>query len=365
MKTTLAIASTNRAKYSETFIHQHLELLGDGDMLLCDGYLPTSVSFDRGRSFKPVAEKRLLQLAPPKTPQEALTGLFRRHRPSIVMAEFGPAGVALLPVCQKLDIPLIVHFHGYDVYRSDILNEQGKRYPQLFEYACRIIAVSQHMVGQLKHLGCPESKIERVPNGIDTDLFFPSGGHAENMQLAFCGRFIEKKAPDLLLRSFRKIHERMPETRLVMIGDGELLQGCKRLAVELDIASAVDFPGILPPAEVAAVLQSSRLYAQHSLTTSYGDSEGMPLSIMEAMACALPVVSTRHKGISELIEHGKSGVLVPEGDWQAMADQIIDLLKDTPRLSALGKAARTYVLSKHQKKHNLDRLRTVIMVNAL
>lgn len=358
----LAICSTNRWKYSETFIHAHYELLKKGDLLLSDGYLPTSFSADAGKNFREVKRSfwpDAFRLPRPSSKlnvtdqKDNILKLFQKHRIDTVLAEYGPSGVEMLPVCQALNLQLIVHFHGYDAYRQDVLGTYGKSYPELFQYASKVIAVSQHMAGQLAKLGCSPEKIALLRYGIDTERFAPGTEEKKELQIVSCGRFVPKKAPHLVLRAFAAVHSKQPKAQLVMIGEGELLDATKALAKELGIPNAVSFPGALTPDEVAKVLRSSSMFLQHSMETENGDSEGTPLSVLEAMATKLAVVATRHAGIPEVITHGEHGLLVEPGDWQDMAEKILSLVEDRCLRTQLGSAARSLVIRDHQKDQTL------------
>ena len=107
-------------------------------------------------------------------------------------------------------------------------------------------------------------------------------------------------------------------------------------------------------------MRRSRAFVQHSVITSYGDREGTPLAVLEAMATALPVIATRHAGIVDVIEHDRSGLLVDERDINAMAAQIVALACDVQRAKALGLAARERILRDHRIEDRLEALRGIL-----
>ena len=355
----IAIASTNRNKYSETFIQNHITHLPNVACVLSDGYLPTSYSLNRGKTFYSILpnaiDKFIVKLKGEQISPYLLSKVLKKERVQVMLAEYGPSGVEMMPICKQLNIPLIVHFHGYDAYRNDVLNSYGKQYKNLFQYAKATIAVSKDMEQQLKKLDCPENKIHYLPYGIDTTLFSPKNSSTEKL-IVSCGRFVKKKSPDLILKTFQEIHNRFPESKLIMIGDGELLPECKLLANTLKIDDCVVFKGAVEQKEVIETLQQASLFLQHSVVTEENDSEGTPVSILEAMACGITVIATRHAGINDIITDGKTGFLVDEGDWKSMSVRAIELFDDESIIQQFGKNAREYVLNNHKLKNYISRL---------
>ena len=245
------------------------------------------------------------------------------------------------PICKALKIPLVVHFHGYDAYRDDILATYGLQYPELFRTA-KIIAVSIHMKMQLLSF---DPRLPRIPvcmYGVDLARFkivpMPDGPFT----FLFVGRFVPKKAPDQLLPVFANLRLRLPEVRLQMVGDGELLEECQRLASELNLGASVDFLGVLSPQEVAGKLAECHALVLPSRRTEMGDSEGTPLVILEAGAAMRPVIATRHGGIPEVISDGENGLLVNENDLEGLQAAMYHLASNPNKARQLGFAALQY-----------------------
>ena len=127
-------------------------------------------------------------------------------------------------------------------------------------------------------------------------------------------------------------------------GGGELFEACRILVKALGLDDRVEFKGVLSHAGVATEMRQARVFVQHSVTTpEQGDREGKPVAVMEAMASGLAVVTTRHSGITELIEDGVTGLLVDEFDVAAMADAMIRLAQDDDLVRQLGRAASTAI----------------------
>jgi glycosyltransferase involved in cell wall biosynthesis len=265
-----------------------------------------------------------------------------------------------MDACDKMNVPLIAHFHGYDAYRQKTLQTFGRRYPELFEIADAIVAVSRDMQAQLIKLGAPADKVHYNSCGVEPSVF--KGANPLNNPPTFVavGRFVDKKAPHLTLLAFQATLEKYPEARLVMIGDGPLWEACRQMTMSLGLSSAVELQGVRSQAEVATVMQQARAFVQHSITTHDGDSEGTPVAVLEAGASGLPVVSTRHAGIKDAVIHQKTGLLVEEGDIHTMAEHMIRLAKDPQLAASLGKAGREWVSSEYSMDKSINRLWSII-----
>ena len=171
---------------------------------------------------------------------------------------------------------------------------------------------------------------------------------------------MEKKAPYLTILAFKKVLERLPEARLVMVGAGILHDVCSKLIKALHIEHAVELKGIVSHDGVAVLMQQSRVFVQHSLVPASGDTEGTPVVILEAGASGLPVVSTKHAGIPDVVIHGRTGFLVDEGDVDGMSKYIYELLNNPELASEMGKNAREHISANFSMKHSIEKLKNIL-----
>jgi glycosyltransferase involved in cell wall biosynthesis len=141
-----------------------------------------------------------------------------------------------------------------------------------------------------------------------------------------------------------------------MIGGGSLLPECQRLARELGLDGRVEFLGPRSPDEIAAALRTARCFVQHSIVAPSGDSEGTPVAIIEGQASGLPVVSTRHAGIPDVVVEGESGFLVAEGDVAGMAERMLRLARDPELAGRMGRFARDHVMRNFTEAHSMEAL---------
>jgi glycosyltransferase involved in cell wall biosynthesis len=367
----MCIISPHKNSYSETFIRSHIERLPAKILLLRNGYFPSRL--DDGRPLLAAglrhralrfASYKLLGLSRRDFQIRALKQFLRAKQVDAVLAEYGPTGASVIDSCLKANVPLIVHFHGFDAYDRNALGEYAEGYQRMFAGASAIVAVSRDMERQLFGLGAPRQKLFYSPYGVDTELF--SGAEPAQSPPTFVavGRFVEKKAPHLTLQAFKHVWERCPAARLKMIGDGELWESCKQLAEKLEISRVVEFLGPRPQLEIAAAFQQARAFVQHSIRASAGDAEGTPVSVLEAGAAGLPVVATRHNGIQDVVVEGETGLLVEEKDVEGMATHMMQLAQNTDLAGRLGDAARQRIAAEFSMATSIDRLWEIIANSA-
>jgi glycosyltransferase involved in cell wall biosynthesis len=362
----IAIATPTRRAYSETFIAAHEQHLKEVVAILSDGVPPRMVDTEpllipttykgRLRSF---IERKFLRLDHVAQHDRRIAELLRVRRVDVVLAEYGSMGEAMVNACRDAGVPLVAHFHGYDAHVHQ-LAVQHQNYQRLFRSAAALIVVSRSMEQRLRELGAPEAKVHYNCYGIDVDRF--AAGYAEDAPPHFIaiGRFVDKKAPHLSLLAFRKVVDECPEARLTMVGDGPLREACKELVAALGLQVHVELCGIRTPVEIAALLKKSRGFLQHSVVTSTGDSEGTPLAVLEAMACAVPVVATHHAGIGDVVEHEQRGLLCAERDVERMAMHLVKLVRDPARAGVLGRAGRVYVEQHHRLQDHIASLHKIL-----
>jgi glycosyltransferase involved in cell wall biosynthesis len=289
---------------------------------------------------------------------DALTDFFRHHEVDVILAEFGPNGAGVWRHAQRLGIPLIVHFHGHDAHRSQTVDPLREEYRAMFQAAFRIVSVSRFMTDALVALGCDPAKVVTNPYG-PRDSFFEITPDYRPTLLAL-GRFTDIKANYLTLMAFRQLAERVPQARLVMAGEGELLEACRTLAEVWGLAGRVDFPGAVPHADNRALFSQACAFVQHSVIPSYGDAEGTPVVILEAQAAGLPVIATRHAGIADAVIDGHTGFLVAERDVDAMAERMLDLLSHPDICRTLGANAREHIRSHYSMARHIGCLQEIV-----
>lgn len=290
----------------------------------------------------------------------AVTRALARGRHDVVLAEYGTTAVKIMDACRWAGVPLVAHFHGYDAYSQEALLREGKLYPRLFETARRIVVVSRHMEEQLVKLGAPPERIRRIPYGVDLDAFQQGAPASAPPTFLAVGRFVDKKAPHLTILAFAEVHAAFPQARLRMTGAGPLEESCRQLVASLGLDQVVEFLGEVEHAAVPELMQGARAFVQHSVQTSYGDSEGTPVAVLEASATGLPVAATRHAGIADAVVHEETGLLVDEGDMRGMARAMLRLAEDPDLAARLGQRGRDRMQALYPRHRQLEQLSAIL-----
>jgi colanic acid/amylovoran biosynthesis glycosyltransferase len=333
--------------YSETFIRSHIDSLKtEFNVMTLVGnpgqrrLLEEQADF-QSLSFWPRAFRKLLRIIRTQTVRQqdnvALAKLFRDRSIHCCFAEYGMSGVGVMEVCKQLNTPLIVHFHGYDAYRQDIFDRYRNDYRKMFSIAARIIVVSKDMKARLeREIGFGDKLTHNscgfnaaiADNKLDYDV------PKEPYSASYIGRLTHKKDPVGLIRAFASVVKAVPEARLRIIGDGELRTACETAIIELGLQNNVALLGTKGHREVLGILSRSSVFIMNSVTAETGDKEGTPVALMEAMALGNIVIATRHGGIIDIVEHGKTGLLYNEFDYDLLSEHLIAALtaETNPRI---------------------------------
>ena len=278
---------------------------------------------------------------------------FAQTRADLVLAQYGPNGVHVLDACIQSNLPLVVHFHGFDASNREVIEENRTGYGRLFEYAESIVVVSRDMRERLIALGAPEEKLLLNPYGVDLESFAGASPETSSPTFLTVGRFTEKKAPFITILAFAELLKSSPEVKLRMIGDGALLEACKQLVEALQLSNAVTFLGSQPSDVIQQEMRSARCFVQHSVIAPSGDAEGTPVAVIEACASGLPVVATRHAGIPDVILEGETGLLVDEYDLQGMATALSQMAADPIMAGKFGCKARERVQQRFSMEQSI------------
>jgi colanic acid/amylovoran biosynthesis glycosyltransferase len=359
----ICITRTEKGRYSETFIQNQIDRLSQWTEVFAvhGGRLPQRSDDDKllSPSFYWLLHNVVKTISGKRNNYFGNYGLkkfLKEKKIDAVLANYGIAGVHILPVCKSLGIPLVVHFHGFDATQQKVLHQYKDAYKILFRDAAGIVAVSADMKNKLVSLGAPEEKIALIPCGIDLKKFQPNYVKNEHALFLSVGRFIAKKSPQSTINAFVNVKQSEPEAKLVMIGQKSgLYEECKNIVQQHGIENDVLFTGVQRPDEIAKQMQSANVFVQHSVTAVNGDMEGTPNTVLEAAASGLPVVSTKHGGIKEAVIDGTTGFLADEHDITAMSAYMLQLIRQPGLAKEMGMAGRrhmeeNYDLEKQAKK---------------
>lgn len=274
----------------------------------------------------------------------------------VIHAHFGHNGAQALRLRGKPGVPLVTTFYGADLSRYDVIEPLKEQYNRLFSEGEMFLVEGAHMKEKLHQLGCPREKIhiQRIAIPIDRIKYKerkPKSGHA--VKFVFCGRFTEKKGLIYALSAVKKVKEERPGCALdfCIIGDGELRGEIEDFVKDHGMAGYVRLPGFLNYDAYLKEVEEADIFIHPSVTASDGDSEGgAPTTILEAQAMGLPVLSTTHADIPNIVAPGKSALLSEERDIDGLSRNIIELLENQDRWPQMGKEGRRFVEAHHDIK---------------
>lgn len=277
--------------------------------------------------------------------------VIRKQGARVIHAHFGPRGFKMLPIKRALGIPLVTTFYGYDMSQLPRQPEWRDAYARLFAEGDLFLVEGGHMRARLIQLGCPENKVEIQHIGVDLSQLtfrersYPSEG---KVILLFCGRFTEKKGLIYALQALAQVVQEYPALEFRIIGDGEDRPEIERLISVHHLDHAVRLLGFQPHHVFIEQLAEAHIFIQPSVTASSGDTEGgAPTVLLEAQACGVPVLATCHADIPEVVRDGESGILVPERDADALAEQLRTLLEHPNGWSQMGQCGRRHIETEH------------------
>lgn len=288
---------------------------------------------------------RPITSTPPHYPFN-LIELLREHRPALVHVYYGHKAVRYLDMLEVWGGPFVVSFHGVDVVKFADDPTYVAKLQRVFEKARLVMARSHSLQERLKELGCPPAKLRlnRTPVPLNQIPFSektpPTDGAWQLLQAC---RLIPKKGLVTALEALALVVPRFPRVHFTIAGTGPDEAALREKIRTLGLEQHTTLTGWCSQAELAALQQRSHLFLHPSEMTLEGDQEGVPNSMLEAMAAGLPVVATRHGGIPEAVTHEKDGLLVEEKNVSALAEALLRLMENPELLRTYSRQAAASV----------------------
>ena len=259
----------------------------------------------------------------------------RNFEPQVVHAHWWfPSGVVGTWVGGLSHVPLVTTLHGTDVRLARSVGVAKPLFGHVLKHSAAVTTVSSWLKDKTQEIA-PEVNPIIAPMPVSTELFFPSGTR-DGQRLLFVGRLMPQKGVDHLLHALAAMKT---QASLDIVGDGPSRGALETLSRELGVASRVRWHGQLSQSELPPLYQTAAAVVVPSA------EEGLGLVAVEALLCETPVVAFDSGGLRDVIQHDRTGLLVPAGDRTALARTLDDLLTRDGRGSDLGRAGRLYALS--------------------
>ncbi|MBX7209310.1 MAG: glycosyltransferase [Verrucomicrobiaceae bacterium] len=252
-------------------------------------------------------------------------------RPDLVHVYYGHKAAGFLPMLRDWGGPWVVSFHGVDVAKHMEEKDYLKKLQDVFAEARLVMARSHSLLQQLADLGCPVDKLRLNRTPIPMDHLeavaheAPPDGHWRLVQAC---RLIPKKGLLTTLDAMDSVATLLPGAKYIICGDGPMLDQLRQFVAEKSLHRHVEFRGWLTQEQLVHEYHQAHVFLHASEQTPDNDQEGIPNSMLEAMATGLPVIATHHGGIPEAVTDGSDGLLVPERDSGAVTNAIMKLAHD-------------------------------------
>lgn len=287
-------------------------------------------------------------------------------KPFLFHAHMGYEAARWLKFIEKTNIPLITTFYGMDVSSLGKIPYWLNRYKKLFEYGCIFLAEGTHLKKQLVMLGCPEEKIIVQHLGVDMMKYLPKGEYdlsSNKTVLLQTSTFREKKGIEYSFKAVALLKEKgfNIEFRLIGAGDNnEIEKKYRNLVANMGICDNVYFLGKKTHQETIAEMSKADIFIHPSIIANDGDNEGgAPVGVIEASALGLPIISTYHADIPEVVIHNKTGLLTEEKNIEGLLYNLVSLIENKELRKSMGCEGRKHVEREYNLAIQLEKLEKI------
>jgi colanic acid/amylovoran biosynthesis glycosyltransferase len=290
---------------------------------------------------------------------QVILKIMERRPADLMHVYFGHTGVHLLPFIEEWKKPCVVSFHGMDIQERPQQEGYDEQMRGLLRAVPLVLARSRSLFAALEKWGCPREKLRLNRTGIPLGQFpfqqrpLPADGSWRFVQAC---RLIEKKGLRTSLRAFAKFRALHPAAKFCIAGDGPMKSELEAVIGELGLREAVELRGFLSQTDLAALYGKSHVFLHPSEMPPDQNQEGVPNSMLEAMATGLPVLATTHGGIPEAVTHERTGLLVPERDVDALFHAMQQITAETDFLYILGQSAARAVREEFEQEKAIEKL---------
>jgi colanic acid/amylovoran biosynthesis glycosyltransferase len=287
-----------------------------------------------------------------------------------ILCHYGTFADKFMDVWRKTDIPLFVHFHGYDATFDLCLDDQPnkKRFSNCYldnmrelSHNAIFIANSNFTKSLLIDAGISPDRVMVKYYGIPLSHQSHTHKKKDGIQILHLGRLVDFKSPDRTIRAFEIARSKGLDANLVIGGDGPLRSYCELLRIRSSYKTSITLLGEISQEKAQNLFSKTDIFTQHNILGEITQqSECFGVSIVEGMAFGLPVVGTRNGGVLETVVDGETGILVSPGDVEAQANAFLELARNPDLRQKMGDAGRARVSAHFSPQQEADSLRSIM-----
>jgi colanic acid/amylovoran biosynthesis glycosyltransferase len=304
--------------------------------------------------------------------QRNLEKAIRKHQPSAILSHYGDFALIYKEVFDLFDIPVFIHFHGYDATFNfkDYTDPEQPYFAHDYCQKIRNFSTKNYLIANshftksllINHFGVAEGSVLVNYLGVPQSIHTVEHIDSEPVQILHLGRLVDFKSPDRTIAAFECACDQGLHGNLVIAGDGPMRNMCELLRMRSPYRDRIRFTGSINASMAKQLLLESHILTQHNVTGEISNQrECLGISILEAMAVGLPVVGTNSGAVSETVVSGKTGILVSPGDIEAQARALLQLANSAQLRSQMGRQAILRVQEQFDANTQCDRLKSIML----
>jgi glycosyltransferase involved in cell wall biosynthesis len=334
-----------------------------------------------GETRGPILHRALRRLGlvervpPPASAEHALETALQAPEVTVSLIHYLTAAVRYGAILRRVDKPIFVHCHGWDVtwdlhdHEPPYPREHPRSYPEevrALPSRVSFIANSETTARRLQAIGIGDDRIKIKYLGVPVPAAEPTPHRPGEVEILYLGRLVDCKGPDLVIRAFDLACDQGLDGRLVIAGDGPLYAECSRLREASSHAERISLPGAVDGDTGEELRRRAAIFTAHNqLGPRSLQEEAFGVAIVEAMAAGLPVVSGRNGSLPELVDDGVHGLLVEPGDVEAHAEAFLRLAADPELRTRMGRAGWRRAGERFTLEREMAALRRILGLGAV